>query len=1277
MPLIRPNHLEQLAEQTAGRDRLGELVRNLIYCWVPERVLGMSFLAGDVNNFPDWDGWARLAPAGKDSAEHRTVWQITVERSAVNKIRRDFKKSFEASLPPGWNRSTTTYVALTPRKLKKPGDLEGELRKAKENDWYDVRVIDAVGLEQWIDKCPAVEAWAGEQFGIGAGRFGESLSRHWTRWAETSAPEISGDLVLAGRDVNVVKDGLRFESDRILPIQTDSPEESVALVHAVINTLPQETRERLLANALVITNETKAAEYVQQPRRQESKPLTILVPPAVSYANPLARAGDGVVMAFGRKDPNARSVIVKRSLRSDFEKALISSMNIPAADATAQARACGCSVSIWRVWNLLHTAAPGDQKPIWARDDGVASRLVPITLLRSWDEICEGDRIIVADLSGQKYEDYRDSLQPYGTCDDPLFERVGSVFNVVAPAVAFTLLGRLITPSHLVALERIAKTVFGEIERDVSATWDLAPDDTPRLSERPKYSTWLRDGLAETLLCIAFLGETQPFGVLAEVGGGQDFVNRLVRALPGLGTDPRVLASLRDQLPYLAEAAPVPFVEALESLLQGDSTRLTPLFRDRGFFGAAYHAGLLWALEGLAWSPEFLPRVTLILGALDELDPGGNVGNRPRHTLRDIFLAWHRGTSASIDGRIAALKLLHDRHPETAWWLSLKLMPRPHDTATPTHEPTWRDFGRSEMPDLTNRVVAEGYRKYAELALDLAQGNLSRQMDLIEVYPQFPPEYRKRVLDMLTESSSKEYPEDLRVEVWTALHEIVTRHRAFRDAGWAMDVKDLRKLEDLAAKYIPRDPIRFYKWILDDQWPETGYKAGDLEGKQRDIDKRRRDALLDILNRMGWDGIHRAIRDYQYPHISAIALAEMLDEQTLLTALDAWAQERSPNQLSAIRAATWARYRHAGDSWNGVLMAHLMSSGWAAAAKANALIDYPAALETFRLIASLGADVENYYWEHCQLYLDGAEAEAKRYVAESYICHGRAPDLLGVIGRRFDDLGVDLVLRIVDETLKRLNEGRLPSDRSMFGYHLNRAFTWLRKQPGVNPPDIARLEYPFLPLLIGAGRGEREELVLHRLLAQDPSFFVQVLCDVYKPANRPREQPADATAESRAMAGWRLLGSWRLVPGVKEDTSIDKAFLVEWIEKARSLAAEKDRADVADQHIGKVLYHASADPTNKAWPPLPVLDLIEILNAKHIGRGFALECVNARGVTSRAPLDGGKLERELENAWRARARALNSRWPRVRALFDAIADDWKGQAKWHDEDADKMRMRWS
>jgi hypothetical protein len=926
----------------------------------------------------------------------------------------------------------------------------------------------------------------------------------------------------------------------------------------------------------------------------------------------------------------------------------------------------------------MDTASPGDQRPVWAKDDSDASVVIPAALLRAWDENCEGDKDAIATFTSQRYQAYRDALQRFAACDDPLYESVGSVYRLVAPAVAFALLGRLITRSHLDALELAVRTVFGTIEQAVLDIWDVSEEeDRARITATPRYSNWLRDGLAETLLAVAFLGRPPSSGVLEQVGGGQAFVDRLARALPGLGSDPRMLASLREQLPYLAEAAPAPFVEALESLLQGDPSSLKPLFRDRGFFGPMLHTGLLWALETLAWSSSYLPRVTLLLGAFDEIDPGGKVGNRPINSLREIYLAWHPGTAASVEERVASLSLLCERHPTVGWKLLLKLLPHPHDTATPTHEPAWHDYGRSDMPPLTNRVIAKAYRGYAELALDLAQANLGRQIDLLEAYPNFPTEYRDRVLDMLKESRGRPQEERVRVEAWTKLRHIVAHHRSFSDAAWALKETDLKALEKLSQEFLPEDAVARHKWLFDNQWPEIGHRAEDFDGKQHEIDEQRRAAIRDIALSQGWSGLHKLVREAQHPYIPAVALAEVVESDTeLLEALGSWANGRSSGELMAIRAASRVRAQRS-QTWTKELIDYANKAKWAPDVVATSLLDYPCDIETFRLVASLGSDVEHFYWTHCWFHVSQCDAETKKFVAENYIRYGRPSDMLDAAGQNLEGLGVPLVVRLLDDTIKQFNEGRLPQQRGMFSYHLANAFKWLRKQTETDRLTLARLEYAFLPLLVGPGHEGEDTLALHRLLSEDPGFFVQVLCDLYKPASKPREQPVDENSKARAEAAWRLLDSWTIVPGTKNSKDIDPEVLEAWITTARTLARERDRADVCDLQIGQVLFHADKEPETGVWPPLVILDLIERLSSKALERGFALECVNSRGVTWRAPLDGGNQERTLERQWADRAKALEPKWPRVKALFLHIAEDWKNQARWHDDDAAKLRMQWS
>lgn len=66
---------------------------------------------------------------------------------------------------------------------------------------------------------------------------------------------------------------------------------------------------------------------------------------------------------------------------------------------------------------------------------------------------------------------------------------------------------------------------------------------------------------------------------------------------------------------------------------------------------------------------------------------------------------------------------------------------------------------------------------------------------------------------------------------------------------------------------------------------------------------------------------------------------------------------------------------------------------------------------------------------------------------------------------------------------------------------------------------IAKREYSYLPLLrepYGA-RGVPDSLVLDRFLAQDAEFYVQVLCDVYRPASE-KNKDSVITEEQRVRA---------------------------------------------------------------------------------------------------------------------------------------------------------------
>ena len=97
--------------------------------------------------------------------------------------------------------------------------------------------------------------------------------------------------------------------------------------------------------------------------------------------------------------------------------------------------------------------------------------------------------------------------------------------------------------------------------------------------------------------------------------------------------------SVNNELPLISEASPDSFLAAVKNSLVKEQPEIMDMFKeeDEFFDNTSHHTGLLWALEGLAWCPDYLRDVSLILLKLSRLDPGGGLSNRPINSITEIF----------------------------------------------------------------------------------------------------------------------------------------------------------------------------------------------------------------------------------------------------------------------------------------------------------------------------------------------------------------------------------------------------------------------------------------------------------------------------------------------------------------------------------------------------------------------------------------------------------------------------------------------------------------
>jgi hypothetical protein len=1269
MSLVQVHHLEQWGRTVDARDRLGRLMAALVRATLPMGTIrSLRFLHGVATQLPGWDGEVDCTKENEYVPNGKSLWELGTGAAEAGKVRADFAKRAEAELPPGWSASETEYVAVTLAKLQNADGLAAEL--AEGSRYKSVKIIDAVKLCHWLDLSTPVDISAYEEI-TGTSVDGmQSLFSAWNRWNSITRPPIDVGLVTVGRQADVQRVQETLGPGAGLQIDADSPDEAVAFVYAALQSLDEPRKSELTCRALVISQPEAATRFPRQ-----SSQLLILKGDATAHALRLEGEGHQVVRVHGR---NARSkrrgLQLVRQPRRDFAEAL-KAMGLPAERAEIEARACGSSPSIWRVWNLFNEADASGVLPEWTKPEYVAV-VIPVVLLGGWSESNQNDLRVVEAVTGRKYLELRDKLMELRRLDDPLVEFVADTAVISAPATAFALIATLIGREVMDRFIAQANAVFSQVDPLI----DVDPDQRMYAgvnSQAARNSEWLRDGMAETLLRISVLGKPlEESGIFGSGKSSQQYVDEFIRHLPGLRENYRLLASLRDQLPVLAEAAPIPFMEALEALLQGDRDGLIRLFAESSDFGGAMHPSLLWSLETIAWDPRALGRVILILAGLDQLDPGGRLSNRPAGSIVDILLPWYPGTSATVQQRIDSLDALLDRFPDGGWKILLKLMPNAHNVASGTRRPEWKETGFAAGALVPNKDMGQLYAAYVERAITRAVGNVERITTLVDSYANFSEKHRKQLEETIENSISSTVDRHLLHPIWEALRDLIGCHRRFSDAAWALGDDGLQRLERLAELVRPQDLLARHLWLFSEHMPELPIAHPDHNEYVGELQRQRVAAVREFWrDGQGFNEVLDLARGSRYPGLVANSLIQVERRLDVLSQLFSNTCCGSRSVEGFALTISGEAYALFGDKWTSEVQRVASTQIDPHRVTTTALLGYPDSQELFTLIATLGPETESDFWaRHDGIVRSNDPATVTQGVRE-LVKHHRARDAL--IAVAYDKLEIDAteVLSILDATWGELNEGLRPQMSTSLSYWIEQILDRLRGDDRVDRRAVAKIEYKYLPLLVQGL--EKKKLFLHDILAEDPSFFIQVLSDLYKPDGDEREAEDQPIEERKARANyaWTLLRSWSTPPGIGPDGNFDPRELDRWVSEARTLAQTVRRVAVADQQIGHIIYHVPTDPADGAWPHSAVRTLIENLRNEDVEDGIRIEQFNSRGVTSRAPQEGGGQERLLAAQWRAWADTVGPRWPRTQAMLIDIAESWEREAAREDDDAAKNRLR--
>ena len=1253
---ITARDIEAWSNGLNARAELAELLRRLVHS-TADGLEELDFPSGDNSQRPGWDGWISSAQTTPWIPIGKSGWEFGCNKNPSSKANGDYKSRTKNTARE--EKSQTVFVFVTPRSWPEKDDW---LKKKKaENEWKDVRALDANDLEQWLQTSLAAQVWLANR--VGKDTEGcDSLKGAWEKWSSIASPPISTEIFeseVATHEETLV-DWLRSDSPNPLLVTAASREEALAFVCAAASSLKD--LDQLYDTAVVL--ETEAAVTRLKHVIDRVIPVTT-TPEAEKCVAAETRTGRRIVISERRNKTEDAGIHLSLPTYEAFEKGC-HVMGLSEEETRRLSRASAQSPTILR---RLLSISPDLRHPKWATNTSNIKRVIPLIFAGTWSAARSSDKEILSFLSGEEsYNQIEEWIAELSAIDDAPIWSESSARGVVSRLECLNAVSDHITSDQLDRFFFIAELILSEdnpaLDLEKEQRWAAGIYEKTR-----DHSQLIRDSVADNLILLSLFGQRlfgQRIGYDVELRV-EGVINNLLK-----NQSARVWQAQQKDLPRYAEAAPATFLEIVESELRSAKPAFEVLFEpaSTGPMSSCDRTGMLWALELLAWKPEYLTRAILCLAHLCSYRLDDNWSNKPSGSIRDILLSWQPHTSADIEHRHRVITLLCERVPEVGWEFCMdQLSPFPSSTSG-TYRPRWRDYASGSGKALTYGEIHRTCAHCLELALSWHEYTLEYLKDLTRIYDHVPDEDRARIYERFVAWLSKK---PVQAEI-ADLREHVRQHLLTRRAKKNSKKKvrgraDAKKLFDALEL---KDVFDRHRWLFVNHFVEFSadeLDEGDLDFEARDkaLQERRIAAIKEILNEHGYDGIRRLCDVGDTAHLIGwfVGRSVLSGEELLDFAVECLQHSISAESKKS-ELCLGGVLQQFEDSELVDFLAHLCAKGeeqseW----EARLFLNAPFRRAVWDMVDGIGGDLLLEYWSTVHPDWAGHTDEDVNLAVRKLLSAERPRSALSfarlVLKRLETETLVDLLTDVGTKDTETSGHYRFNRD------DIERAFKVLNSRSDRDFVKLAGIEQIYAQVLGGVSEYKFPNISL--LVADSPFLFFQYVAMSYRRNDRKddaAELDLPTSAEQRENAftsSYRILDSLSVIPGTDKQGRVDVTKLRKWIRDVRELAVKHDRVEVTDSLIGGLLQKSPEDKDG-TWPCRPVRIVLEEIGSKKIAEGMSVEIHNSRGVHWRP--DHGGPERELAEKYRTMAEPLLVDSPYVASILLSVADEYAREARHHD-----------
>lgn len=889
--------------------------------------------------------------------------------------------------------------------------------------------------------------------------------------------------------------------------------------------------------------------------------------------------------------------------------------------------------SLRAVTRRLH---PNEPRSAWTRapESAIAA---PLVLVSRWSATNAADHAVIARVTGHDYAAVDRFATSSSISGDPLVHRSGSRWQLADPHDGWSQLMTQVSATDVQRFSEAAVEVLSENDPVLSLPEPEVVSAAVKGIART-FSDELREGIAHGLARLGDAGTTTVAGAEAKTHAARVVVQLLRKA----NDDPTGMLwrSLSDVLPLLAEACPQVFLDAVERALRSGTPVLRAMFEDVGglsLFRHSAHTGLLWALETLTWSPEHRTRAVLLMAHLAQVDPGGTMANRPARSLVDA-LTHQPSSPVPPDRRASLVNQVRTRHPEVGWRLLLDVTephPRLMYPARPKVRADWA--GTEQHP-------AEETRTYLDEMFDAVTADLLAQpRRWIEFLPRLaglPQNWRDPLLSSLDAVDTDLLGVEGTHALWEAGTEIVRRELAMPDRPMRLSPAHVDRLATYLNRIEPEAEPTRHAWLFGWHPHLPGIARSDLQRHRAEVEELRLEAVAEVLERHGVDGLARLAAVSKRGDVVGLTLAKVAGDSMLD---EVFAVLETPFANGWV----WCRASDSGQDWVTRAVAALSQEPGARTAFLLALpVDLAAGL-----VEAESQEVRDRFWLQTPAFPYPAE-RPEEYLAE-ILAHDRPEAVVDALTMALhgDDQPWRPSAELIEATFDALLEspGRATSHTA---YEVETLISHLH-QSGHDLHAVARWEIAFTTAFHG-----RTPIALLELIAADPAEFVELHRLRYLPTGmvNPRMFVFHLAAEQL-----------RCLPGQIGDR-VDRERLFGWVRHVREALNGSELSRSGDRAIGKLI---SAGPAgeDRAWPAEAVRDVLELEDAYEVRDGFGRGLDNS-DVSIRNPYDGGPRERKTAQQYADWAEQVESGWPRTAQVLRDHAESLRSEGRYWDRRAE-------